>query len=361
MGVLDGVKVVEFAGMGPAPVCGMLLADMGADVIVIDRPGESPPAPSYFVGRGKRSIALDLKDGNDASIARRLAARADIVLEGFRPGVMERLGLGPEALLAERPSLVYGRMTGWGQEGPLAQTAGHDANYICLAGAFQYACEPGGAPHLPATLLGDIGGGSLFLLSGVLAALLHARATGEGQVVDAAIVDGVANLMTLMLATSGGEYDRGVAPLDIFAPWSRTYRCADGGFMKVQAREDKFFVILLRLLGLDAEFSQIQRHDRSVWRDLERRMGEVFASAPRAHWETLFDGTDACVTPVLRPDEAERHPHNRARGTFLSREGRIEPAPAPRFSRTPSARPGLPPRVDADRDAILAELAGEPQ
>lgn len=356
MGVLDGVKVLEFAAIGPGPVCGMFLADMGADVVVADRVGGENFGPGYFMNRGKRSIALDLKSERDRAIALELLAWADVVIEGNRPGVMERLGLGPETALKINPALVYGRMTGWGQEGPLALAAGHDGNYVSLAGGYWYASEEGGKPHLPATLVGDIGGGSMFLLSGILAALLHARKTGEGQVVDAAIIDGVANLMSLQLVVAAKDFERGKSVLDRAAPWSQVYECACGGHFKLACREDKFYAILLQLLGLDGEFAQLDRNDKALWPRLDAAMKTAFASRTRDEWSAIFAGTDACATPVLSPAEAAAHPQNIARGSFFENDGRLQPGPAPRFSKTPSTASRLVPRPDKDRAAILREI-----
>lgn len=357
MGVLDGVKVVEFAALGPGPVCAMFLADMGADVVVVDRKGGEAFGPAYFINRGKRSIGLDLKADEDLETAKSLLAWADVVIEGYRPGVMERIGLGPEVALSINPSLVYGRMTGWGQEGPMASAAGHDGNYVALAGGYWFAGEPGEKPHLPATLVGDIGGGTMFLLSGILAGLLRAQKTGEGQVVDAAIVDGVANLLTLQLVVATKGFERGRSVLDSHAPWSQMYQCACGGYVKVATREDKFYADLLKLLGLDDEFTVQDRQDATTWPALERRMTSVFAAKTREEWAGIFDGSDACATAVLSPSEAAAHPHLAARATYFQNAGRLQPAPAPRFSSTPSTASRRIPEPDQDRESILADIA----
>ncbi len=355
---LAGLRIVEVEGLGPAPFAAMMLAEMGAEVIVIHRKGGTPP-PGLEAGnpldRGKRSIALDLKDAGDAGFARRLIGTADGLIEGFRPGVMERLGLGPEVLRADTPRLVYGRMTGWGQDGPRAARAGHDLNYLSLSGALHYAGLPGDAPFPPPTLLGDIGGGALYLVAGMLSGLLQAQRTGEGCVVDAAIVDGAAHMMGL-LASLPLSMTRGQSLLD--GPhWSRAYASADGRFVTVQCLEPKFYALFLERMGLegDAEFAEGQ-FDRAAWPGLSARLAEIFAGAPQAHWAKLFEGSDACVAPVLSPEEAARDPHMAARGSWRVRDGRPEPAPAPRFGPVPD---GLPiPGRDGDGAALRAEIDG---
>ncbi|MEM9551304.1 MAG: CaiB/BaiF CoA-transferase family protein [Pseudomonadota bacterium] len=356
--MLDGIRVIEIEGLGPAPFAGMLLADLGADVIVIHRrsgdraPGQ-PDRP--ILDRGKRSIALDLKDPDDFEIASELIGTADALIEGFRPGVMERLGLGPESVRVRNPALVYGRMTGWGQTGPRAQQAGHDLNYIALAGALWHASPAGQRPQTPPTLVGDIGGGALYLVTGLLAGLLRARATGQGTVVDAAIYDGAAHMMNLLmtLRQSGGFSDgRGTSLLD--GPhWSRTYRTQDGGFISVQCLEPKFYTIFLETLGLadDPDFAEQFRPD--LWPAQSDRLEDLFRSEPRAHWEALFDGTDACVAPVLPPHEALNHPMSAVRQTWIAPEGTLQAAPAPRFDGArPSVRPV--PKRDGNRAEILS-------
>ena len=362
-GPLRGVRVVEFAGLGPAPFCGMLLADLGADVVRIDR--RDPPGgvmgtlglPSVL-DRGKRSIALDLKDPDDLAVVHALLARADVLLEGFRPGVMERLGLGPVPALAANPALVFGRMTGWGQSGPLASRAGHDIGYIALSGALGASGRPNEVPAPPVNLLGDFGGGAMFLALGVLAALLHSRATGEGQVIDAAIVDGTAVLSTMLhglLATGEWVDERGMNLLDTGAPFYDVYCCADDKFLAVGALEEKFYAELLTGLGLAEDHSLPPREDRSQWPLLRSRFADVFATRSRAQWWEVFAGTDACVAPVWSLGEAPLDPHNLARGVFVEVDGVVQPAAAPRFSRTPGAVGTIPAAGQHDL-AIRAEV-----
>jgi alpha-methylacyl-CoA racemase len=363
VGPLQGVRVVEFAGIGPAPFCGMLLADLGADVVRVDRPGPRTGllgaiGATSVLDRGKRSIALDLKEPADLDVVRALVARSDVLLEGFRPGVMERLGLGPDALLAANPALVYGRMTGWGQTGPLAHTAGHDIGYIALAGALGATGRPDERPAPPMNLLGDFGGGGMFLALGALAALVHARATGEGQVVDAAIVDGTAVLTTMIhgLLNTGAWVDRrGVNLLDTGAPFYDVYRCADGQFVAVGALEEKFYAALLQGLGLAGDAALPPREDPTRWHELRARFTERFASRTRGEWWEVFQGSDACVAPVWSLVEATSDPHNRARETFVEVDGHRQPAPAPRFSATPGVA-GRVPAVGEHTAEIRAEL-----
>ncbi|SFV11246.1 CaiB/BaiF CoA transferase family protein [Pseudoduganella namucuonensis] len=362
MGVLSGFRVIEIAGIGPAPFCGMLLADMGADVVLIERPAAAAGDPldlgdANVVHRGKRSLALDLKDPAAVEAALRLIEGADALIEGMRPGVMERLGLGPEACQARNPGLVYGRMTGWGQDGPLAQAAGHDINYIGLSGALWYAGQPGSAPTAPPTLVGDIGGGALYLALGVLAGMLAVRAGGRGQVVDAAIVDGSANMMNLLLSLHAAgrmPLERGQGLLD--GPyWYGSYACADGKHVTVGALEPKFHRLLMDKLGL-ADDPDFQRpYDARAWEGLRPRLAAVFASRPRRHWVDLLEGTDACFAPLLDPREAMAHPHMAARGVYEERDGLLQAAPAPRFSDGP-VQPGPVPRRGQHSEAILATL-----
>ncbi|WP_371401876.1 CoA transferase [Kribbella sp. NBC_00662] len=342
MGPLEGVKVVELAGIGPAPFACMMLAELGADVLRIDRPGGSlslGPPELDLLNRGRRSAALDLKQPAAVDVVRRLVARADVLVEGFRPGVAERLGLGPEECHAINPRLVYGRMTGWGQDGPLAQSAGHDIDYLGLSGALHLIGRAGGPPQVPANLLGDFAGGSLYLVIGVLAAL-H---SGQGQVVDAAIVDGSAHLTTMLLgALAAGSWrqERGTNLLDTGAPFYDVYEAADGKHVSVGALEPQFYAELIEKLGIDAP----DRNDPSNWPALRKLLAETFRQRTQAEWTAVFDGSDACVAPVL-PLGAD-HPHLVARGTFVDHDGVRQPAPAPRFDRTPTslgrppARPG---------------------
>ncbi|NIK60038.1 CaiB/BaiF CoA transferase family protein [Kribbella shirazensis] len=346
MGPLEGVKVVELAGIGPAPFACMMLAELGAEVLRIDRPGGNlslGPPELDLLNRGRRSVALDLKQPAAVDVVRRLVAQADVLVEGFRPGVAERLGLGPEDCHAVNPRLVYGRMTGWGQDGPLAQSAGHDIDYLALSGALHLIGRAGGPPQVPANLLGDFAGGSLYLVIGVLAALHDAQRSGQGQVVDAAIVDGSAHLTTMLLgALAAGSWrqHRGTNLLDTGAPFYDVYETADGKHVAVGALEPQFYAELIDKLGLDAP----DRNDPAQWPELRKVLTETFRQRTQAEWTGVFDGSDACVAPVL-PLAAD-HPHLVARGTFVEHHGVRQAAPAPRFGRTPTsldrppARPG---------------------
>ncbi|GHF26802.1 CoA transferase [Streptomyces mashuensis] len=348
-GPLAGVRVVELAGIGPGPFAAMLLADLGADVVRVDRPGGTalgPPPEQDVTGRNKRSVVVDLKSAGGPGTVLDLAARADVLIEGFRPGVAERLGVGPDACHARNPRLVYGRMTGWGQHGPLAASAGHDIGYIAVTGALALGGPADGPPYPVANLLGDYAGGSLYLVVGVLAALQHARATGTGQVVDAAIVDGTAHLTAMlhgMLAAGRWQDRRGANLLDGGAPFYGTYETADGGHMAVGALEPQFYAEFVRLLGIGEPLPP--REDPARWGELRRLVAERFATRSRAEWTEVFESTDACVAPVLTLGEAPGHPHLAARGTFTEHGGITQPAPAPRFSATPAAvrRPPAPP------------------
>ncbi|NKQ52410.1 CoA transferase [Amycolatopsis sp. K13G38] len=357
-GPLKGIRIIELLGLGPGPFCGMLLADLGADVIRVERPGL---AKVDVLGRGRRSIALDLKQPGAADTVLDLVAGADALIEGFRPGVTERLGLGPETCLARNPRLVYGRMTGWGQDGPYASMAGHDVNYISVAGALGAIGTAEGPPVLPLNLLGDFGGGGMLLAVGVLAALLHARATGEGQVVDAAIVDGTATLTALihgLIAAGRWKPVRGGNFLDGSAPYYTTYRCADGDHISVGALEDQFYEALLTGLGAsgDAVLSE-NRTDPANWPAIRTRLGELFAARSRPDWVEVFAGTDACVSPVYGLSDAMTDPHLRARDVFVEIDGVRQPAPAPRFSRTVPGTPAAAPEPGRDTETVLAELA----
>ena len=360
MGPLAGVRVVELAGIGPAPFCCMALADMGAAVIRVDRTAPAdlglPGDPRLaLLNRGRRSVAVDLKAPEGAAVVRRLAADADILVEGFRPGVTERLGLGPDDLLALNPRLVYGRMTGWGQDGPLARAAGHDLNYIALAGALDPIGDAGGPPVPPLNLVGDFGGGALYLAFGLVCALLEARHTGAGQVVDAAIVDGVAHLMTDIhgkIAAGRWSPERGGNLLSGATPFYATYATRDGRHVAVGAIEARFFRELLHRLGIAAEAPQ---HDPAGWPALRERLAATFRTRTRDEWVALLEGTDACFAPVLTPEEARDHPHLLARGTFVTVDGVRQPAPAPRFGRSATAVPGPPPTPGQHTDAILGE------
>ncbi|GAA4255561.1 CaiB/BaiF CoA-transferase family protein [Dactylosporangium darangshiense] len=346
-GPLRGVRVVELAGIGPGPFAAMLLADLGADVVRVDRPGPGlpigPPPGSDLVNRGKRSVAADLKTPAGLETVLALAERAHVVLEGFRPGVAERLGVGPEHVWARNPALVYGRMTGWGQDGPLAASAGHDITYLARTGALHAIGRAGGPPQVPVNLLGDYGGGALYLVVGVLAALRAAEATGRGQVVDAAIVDGVAHLGMILhslLAAGLWRDRRGVNLLDTGAPFYDVYETADGRHVAVGAIEPQFYAELMARLGLD---DPPEQYDVAGWPALRARLAETFRGRTRDEWASVFDGTDACVAPVLSLTEARSDPHLAARATFLEIQGVPQPAPAPRFSHTPAAPGGAPP------------------
>ena len=346
-GPLAGVRVLEFSGLGPAPFAGLLLAELGCDVVKVDRPGDA--GRNFGLDRSKRSIALDLKREGDVALARRLAGKADILIEGFRPGVMERVGLGPEALLQDNPRLVYGRLTGWGREGPLAERAGHDLNYLGLTGALWAMGRKDRPPSPPLNLVADFAGGSLYLVTGVLAALVRARETGRGQVVDAAMIDGVGSLTGLFrdLRARGLWTDaREDNLLDGGAPWYACYVCADGKFIALAALEPAFWTAFLAHAGLgDVVFAN--RDDRATWPAMRQALERFFATRDRDAWAAHFAETDACVTPVLDWDEAQAHPHNRRRGTF--EHG------APRFSETPGQAKGLPPKPDADRRSVLSD------
>jgi len=350
MGVLSGIRVIEIAGLGPGPFCGMLLADMGAEVILIERAntGKNDPlalGKNAIFNRGKRSLALDLKDPRSIEAALKLIGEADALIEGMRPGVMERLGLGPEVCLHANPRLIYGRITGWGQQGPLAQAAGHDINYIALSGALWFSGTPGLAPMAPPTLVGDLGGGALYLAMGILAGILNAQNTGIGQVVDAAIVDGSANMMNLLLsAHAAGQqpFKRGTGLLD--GPhWYGSYRCKDDKFVSIGALEPQFNALLFSKMGLGDDPDFKSPYDPRTWAGLRERLITIFAEHPRDHWVELLEGSDACFAPVLTPKEAMQHPHIQARGIYSHSNGILQAAPAPRFSASPSANPGAIP------------------
>ncbi|MGW9593128.1 CaiB/BaiF CoA transferase family protein [Streptomyces chartreusis] len=351
-GPLTGVRVVELAGIGPGPFAAMLLAELGADVVRVDRPGGTGLAINTeydITNRNKRSVIIDLKSPDGPARVLDLAARADILIEGYRPGVAERLGVGPEACHARNPALVYGRMTGWGQDGPLAERAGHDIAYIAVTGTLGMIGNPDEPPAVPANLVGDYAGGSLYLVVGVLAALHHARATGAGQVVDAAIVDGTSHLSAMihgMLAAGGWQDRRGANLLDGGCPYYGTYETADGQYMAVGALEPQFYDEFLRLLGVE-DFASA-RKDFSRWGELRDAVAARFKSRTRDEWTAVFEGSDACVAPVLSLREAPRHPHLAARGTFTDHGGITQPAPAPRFSATPTAVRTGPAQPGAD-------------
>ncbi len=336
-GPLAGVKVLEFSAIGPVPFCAMLLADMGADVVHIARPGRRPDPEVDVTLRGRRIITLSLKEDSDNRIARELAGRSDVLLEGNRPGVMERLGLGPDTCRALNPRLIYGRMTGWGQDGPLAPSAAHDINLIALTGALHAIGPAGGGPVPPLNLLGDYGGGALFLAFGVVCALLEARASGRGQVIDAAMIDGVAMLMSQccsQLAKGTWSDQRGGNLLDGSAPWYATYETADGKYVAVGALEEKFWRELLVRLGIEPDMLP-PRESRAKWGVIRDALARTFRRRTRDEWTEVFRGADACLSPVLELGETRSHEHIAARGCFTQIHGMMQPTPAPRFSRTP--------------------------
>jgi alpha-methylacyl-CoA racemase len=357
-GPLAGLRIIEFAGIGPGPFTGMMLADMGADVIVVDRVGEVRPGNvKLFSNRGKRSMALDLKDETAREIVWRLLERADALVEGFRPGVMERLGFGPDAVAARCPRLVYGRVTGWGQDGPLAQAAGHDINYVALTGATSTSCRPGELPVIPPTLLGDMAGGAMFLLFGLTCALLEAQHSGRGQVVDAAMVDGVNALGMLVHQMRAVGFWKD-ASRNFFlngSPFYETFECADGKAVTLGAIEPQFYAELLRRLGLD-DVDPGRQHRIEDWPALKTRVAARLREKTRDEWCALLEGTDACFAPVLTHDEAAAHPHAQARGLMVEVDGQRQPAPAPRLSRTPAHAPSSGIVAGQHTDAVLTEL-----
>lgn len=359
-GPLVGVKVVEFAGIGPGPFCGMLLADMGADVVRIDR-AEGRAVPD-LANRGKRSVAVDLKKPEGVEAALSLLDKADALIEGFRPGVMERLGVGPEVALKRNPKLVYGRMTGWGQTGPWASMAGHDIDYIALTGALHTMGRKGEPPAPPLNLVGDFGGGALYLAMGLLAGIIEARTSGKGQVVDCAMIDGAASLMTMffsMKAAGLWSSERGSNLLDGGAHFYDTYECADGKWLAVGAIEPQFHAVLVKGLGLPEDtFGNYM--DRTKWAEHSKRVAEIVKTRTRDDWMTVFDGTDGCVAPVLSMDEAPLHPHNAARKTFVEAFGVVQPGPAPRFSRTAGAVNGAPALAGKHTESVLADWGVDP-
>ncbi|KYO55946.1 CaiB/BaiF CoA-transferase family protein (plasmid) [Tistrella mobilis] len=358
MGPLQGIRVIEIAGLGPGPFCAMLLADLGADVLRIERAtGSGLFDPKFDLSnRGKRSVVLDLKKPEGVAAVLKLVESADILTEGFRPGVMERLGLGPDICLARNPKLVYGRMTGFGQTGPLAKVAGHDINYIAMSGALHAIGGPD-KPVPPLNLVGDFGGGALYLAFGLMAALIEAGRSGKGQVVDATMIDGAASLMTMMygMAAAGSWNDRRSANLvDGGAHFYDTYETADGRHVSIGSIEPQFYAELIRLAGLDpAEFAA--QNDKAEWPRMKARLVEVFKTKTRDEWCSLMEGSDVCFAPVLSMFEAPEHPHNRERGTFIEVDGVVQPGPAPRFSRTAPGRPTPPPAPGAHTDQGLAD------
>jgi alpha-methylacyl-CoA racemase len=355
-GPLSGLRILEFAGIGPGPFCGMLLSDLGADVVRIDRKGSGRSSPADVTARGRRSVALDLKSPAAVETCLKLMESADGLIEGFRPGVMERLGLGPDVALARNPELVYGRMTGWGQTGPYAKAAGHDMNYIAITGALA-AIGTQDKPVPPLNLVGDFGGGALYLAFGLLAGVIHARATGQGQVIDCAMSDGAASLMAMFYGfKAGGMWGEGRRSnlLDGGAHFYDTYQCSCGRWISIGSIEPQFYLLLLEKTGItDPQFQH--QMSREEWPQLREKLAAVIATKTRDDWCALMDGTDVCFAPVLTMDEAPAHAHNAARQTFVEVAGVTQPAPAPRFSATPGAIQGPPPKIGADNDAVLAD------
>jgi alpha-methylacyl-CoA racemase len=354
-GPLTGLKIIEFAGIGPGPFCGMLLSDLGADVVRIDRKGQGRGSAADITARGRRSVGLDLKNPASSETCLRLFETADVVFEGFRPGVMERLGLGPDVALKRNPKLVYGRMTGWGQFGPYAQAAGHDMNYIAITGAL-HAIGTEDKPIPPLNLVGDFGGGALYLAFGILAGVIKARETGEGQVIDCAMSDGAASLMAMFYgfkASGAWTESRRSNLLDGGAHFYDTYQCSDGKWVSIGSIEPQFYALLLEKTGISDPAFKAQM-DRGAWPDLKAKLAAVIATKTQSEWCDLMEATDVCFAPVLDLDEAPKHAHNVARQTFVELAGVTQPAPAPRFSKTPGAIQGPPPAIGAhDQEALL--------
>ena len=361
MGPLAGIKIIEFAGLGPVPFCAMMLSDLGAEIIRIDRKTSKPETittrPGNPVDRGRRSLAVDLKRPEGIALVLKLLAQTDALLEGFRPGVMERLGLGPDVCFARNQRLVYGRMTGWGQTGPLAHAAGHDINYIALTGALHAMGRAGEPPAAPLNLVGDYGGGGMLLAVGVLAAILETRTSGKGQIIDAAMTDGSASLMTLfygMKAAGLWSTQRSSNLLDGAAHFYDTYVCSDGRFIAIGAIEPQFYTLLLELCNIDdPDFSR--QMSPAAWPQLKEKLTILFKTRSRLEWCELLEGTDVCFAPVLDMEEAPQHPHNQARETFITRDGVVQPAPAPRFSRTKPEIQHSPARPGEHSREILAD------
>ena len=358
MGPLKGIKIVEFAGIGPGPFCAMMLSDLGAEIVRIDRKSAAGGGTKFDVlSRGRRSIALDLKTAEGVEAALRLVDQADAILEGFRPGVMERLGVGPDVCLGRNPKLIYGRMTGWGQEGPLAKAAGHDINYISLSGVLHSIGRPGQSPVPPLNLVGDFGGGGMLLAFGIVCALLEARESGQGQVVDAAMTDGSAALMAGiygMKARGMWSNEKGTNILDSGSHFYDTYECADGKWISIGSIEPQFYALLLEKCGIEDDAFDAQM-DRDGWPALKEKIATIFKSKTRGEWCEIMEGSDVCFAPVLNLDEAPAHPHNVARGTFIELDGVSQPGPSPRFSRTAADTPTPPPTVGEHTEEALSD------
>ena len=363
-GPLTGLRIVEFAGIGPGPFCGMMLADHGAQVIRIDRAsgsrgGSSPVSRADVLARGRKSIALDLKNAEGVALARKLCATADGVIEGFRPGVMERLGLGPDELLGDNPKLVYGRMTGWGQTGPYAPFAGHDINYIALAGALAHFGREGEKPTPPINMVGDFGGGGMMLAFGMVSALLNVARGGKGQVIDAAMTDGTAVLMGMIHGMKNAgvwKEELGVNTLDTGAHFYDTYETADGKYVSIGSIEPQFYARLRELAGLTEDRDFDAQHDPSKWPTLKAKLTDLFKTRTRAEWDALMEHTDVCYAPVLTMSEAAEHPHNRAREAFVTIGDHVQPAPAPRYSETRPETPEPAPMPGDDSEGVLKDI-----
>ena len=362
MGPLAGIKVIEIAGLGPAPIAGMMLADMGAEVILIERAtadgGAAQVVKDAFFMRGKKSIALNLKDPNAISVVLKLVAQADLLIEGFRPGVMERLGLGPDVCLDIKPELVYGRMTGWGQTGPLAHAAGHDPNYIGVSGASWYGGGAQRTPIAPITVVGDVGGGTMVLLFGLMCALTHAQKTGQGQIVDSAITDGsayISSLLWMMRNTGQVQDELGQGWADWGSPWNNTYACSDGKFISICPLEPQFYADLMQRLGLTDNPVFASQWDQAQWPEGIKQLAALFLTKTRDQWCSELEGTDVCFGPVLNLTEAAQHPHNVARNTFITIDGVTQPAPAPKFSVT-VPEVGAMPKTGQHTEEILASI-----
>ena len=363
-GPLEGIRIVEFAGIGPGPFCGMMLADHGAEVIRIDRAsggrgGSTPLSTKDVLARGRKSIAINLKSEAGVELARKLCSSADGIIEGFRPGVMERLGLGPEELLKDNPKLVYGRMTGWGQTGPYSQAAGHDINYIALAGALAHYGRKGEKPTPPINMVGDFGGGGMMLAFGMSSALLNVARGGEGQVIDCAMTDGTAALMGMIHGMKNigvWSEEQGANMLDTAAHFYDTYETSDGKFISIGSIEPQFYSELRRLAGLADDAAFDAQHDKSQWPELKDKLTTLFKSKTREQWNAIMEHTDVCYAPVLTMSEAAEHPHNVARETFIEVAGDKQPAPAPRYSNTQNAIPEPAPMPGNDTDVILESL-----
>ncbi len=362
MGPLSGKRIVEVAGIGPGPFCAMLLADLGAEVVRVDRasavPDIMPDSPNLdLLNRGRRSVGVNLKTPEGIETVLKLVQESDALIEGFRPGVAERLGIGPEECLARNPKLIYGRMTGWGQEGTYSSMAGHDINYIALSGVLGMIGREGGKPIPPVNLVGDFGGGGMLLALGICAALVEAAKSGKGQIIDAAMTDGSALLSTMMhsFKAMGMWGDRGTNLLDTGAPFYDVFECADGEFISLGSIEPQFYSELLRITEIDQSENPKQM-DRAKWAEMKSKIGDAIKGKTRSEWEELMEGTDVCFAPVLSMDEAYEHPHNKQRNTFIEIAGVMQPAPAPRFSRTPASVSSPPPHAGQHTEEVLAGL-----